>query len=399
MATSLGWADTEDKRDIVHIVVQALVEGKLVVLPTETAYHVVASGLNEAALEQLQKLREQGKVASPALLLRSSGESMDYCPGMSRVARRAVGRGWPGPLVLELPIHAAGDEEGTQAVVSEEPAADSSLTLANRLPGVAKSLVLKEGFLAQRVVPHAVVTEAMRLTPGPLIAAACVDEQAGPLSRPEEVARSLGSNVSILVDDGQTHFGGFATRIRVVGNECALITPGVIEADKRERLFHLVILLVCTGNTCRSPMAEVMLKSLLAESFPQHCGPGANKVHVASAGLSAFPGGPASAEAQSVMERRQLSLRNHQSRALTEQALRYADLVLTMTRSHRAAIVDQLPSIASKVHVLSGSLDDVSDPFGGTETIYDACANQIEGYLRNWVHRMDDSWFPVWRSE
>ena len=116
-----------------------------------------------------------------------------------------------------------------------------------------------------------------------------------------------------------------------------------------------------------------------------------------SAGLSAFPGGPASAEAIAVMQQRGLSLVHHQSRAVSDRLIAQADLVLTMTKSHRNAIVQRWPELASKTHLLSDNNGDVSDPFGGTESVYAACAVQIEQYLRGWVDQIEEEWFPVWQ--
>ena len=109
--------------------------------------------------------------------------------------------------------------------------------------------------------------------------------------------------------------------------------------------------------------------------------------------MNAFPGGSASAEAQAVMKERGLSLNEHQSRSITAHGLQNADLVLTMTKSHRNAILDQIPEIESKVHLVSGASSDVSDPFGGPKAAYSACADQVEGYLGQWMDRWDDLQF------
>lgn len=390
MAKLLDWKNSEDQRDIVHLVVQALVEGRLVALPTETAYHVVCSALNENAVSNVKKLLGERKVDSPSMLLRSAEEAFDYSPGMSCVARRAVYRGWPGPLVLELPIRPSS---------AQGKHVEEDISLAHRLPNVAKEILLTDDFLAQRVVPHAAIVEAMRLTPGPMIAAPCVNDDGSFISSPTEAEQAVGNECTVLVDDSETHFGGNATRIRVDENQCRILSTGVIEPDKRERLFHLAILLVCTGNTCRSPMAEVLLKDLIKKKFPAQADSGNKLVHVASAGLSAFPGGPASVEAQTVMEKRGLSLRNHQSNALSEHSLKNADLVLTMTSGHRNAILDQLPEYESKIHLLSSGTGDVSDPFGGSESLYAECASQIEEYLQAWLGKLDERWFPVWQND
>lgn len=394
MANSLDWKHSEDKRDIVHIVVQALVEGKLVSLPAETAYHVVASALNADAVQRLAALQDQGKVGSPTLFLRSAEEALDYSPAMSRVARRAVYRGWPGPIVLELPANRSLSVESETMAMS----ADKS-GLAFRLPPECRARLLHERFVALRVAAHQAIVEAMRLMPGPLIAAPCIDRSGQAICAGLRAKEHLDLDVALLIDDGETHYGGLAKRVRVDENRCTLIQPGVLGQEVVDQLFHLVILLVCTGNTCRSPMAEVMLIRLLKDAFPMQMKSKRSLVHIASAGLSAFPGGSASPQAQNVMAQRGLNLQAHQSRSLTERALRTADLVLTMTGAHRSAIIDLMPQMDEKVHCLSGGNEDVSDPFGGPDSVYAACADQIEHFLKLWVDRMDESWFPMWQPE
>jgi protein-tyrosine-phosphatase len=175
-----------------------------------------------------------------------------------------------------------------------------------------------------------------------------------------------------------------------------LLQPGAVSGDALYRLPQFVILLVCTGNTCRSPMAEALMRDKFLRRFANSSANG-SPVFIASGGLSAYPGGPASVEAQRVIAARGLSLSEHQSRAVTKHALQLADLVLVMTKSHRQALLDSLPEIKSKVHLLSGDSTDVADPFGGTESQYAACADQMDTFLDRWVQQLPDSYFPTWK--
>ncbi len=380
MPRILEWKNSEDPRDIVHVMVQSLVEGKLVAAPAETAYHVLASGLKPDAVEQLTALPGRAPNRQPVIFLRSSQESFDYSPQMSLVARRFANRGWPGPLVLELPV-------------CPRPSLAAQLQ-----PTVQRTLISSDQFLSQRVASHQAIIQAMRLLPGPLVCAPLVDASGNAACSREQVESRGDKDLALMVDDGPTHFGGFATAVRIDGNQCSVIAPGVLDMSAMTRLGQLMVLLVCTGNTCRSPMAEALLRSMLMKRFAHLFADGLPAPAVAvSAGLSAFPGGSASAEAISTMKKRGLSLVHHQSRAMSDRLLVQADLVLTMTNSHRQAIVQKWPELANKTHLLSNNHGDVSDPFGGPETVYAACADQIEHYLQSWVDQIEESWFPVWK--
>ena len=95
-ATSL-----EDSRDAVHRAVQAIAEGRLVVLPTETSYCLAANALQSRAVRRIVELRGGGNqgIGSelPVVELKSTGEALDFVPDLSPLARRLTRRCWPGP--------------------------------------------------------------------------------------------------------------------------------------------------------------------------------------------------------------------------------------------------------------------------------------------------------------
>jgi len=134
-----------------------------------------------------------------------------------------------------------------------------------------------------------------------------------------------------------------------------------------------LLLFVCTGNICRSPMAEFLLRSQL----PAEC-----SWRVESAGTSAAPGMPASAGAIEVMAEMEIDIRAHRSRPLTEALVREAEVIVAMTRDHRDTILDHFPIAARRIFLLgsfapvSGERE-ISDPFGGSVQIYRLCRDTI----------------------
>ncbi|MDR3591058.1 MAG: low molecular weight protein arginine phosphatase [Negativicutes bacterium] len=140
----------------------------------------------------------------------------------------------------------------------------------------------------------------------------------------------------------------------------------------------LRILLICTGNTCRSPMAEVFLQEKVKK------GGLADRIKVLSAGLYAGGESPASPGARAAAARRGLDLAGHRSRQLLPEYVQAADLVLTMTQSHKSAVKALAPEAAGKVYSLgeyAGAPGDVPDPFGSGYEEYEACAVVIEELL------------------
>jgi protein-tyrosine-phosphatase len=144
------------------------------------------------------------------------------------------------------------------------------------------------------------------------------------------------------------------------------------------------ILVVCTGNLCRSPMAEALLRARLNQDQERQ------DWRVVSAGTWAPEGRPASAYAIAEMAGRGIDIRAHRSRNIDVATIRRADLVLVMTRNHAEALSVAFPDQEHKVYLLSdmvGETYDIPDPYGGMRLEYAYVAQELErlidaGYVR-----------------
>lgn len=139
------------------------------------------------------------------------------------------------------------------------------------------------------------------------------------------------------------------------------------------------ILFVCTGNTCRSPMAGAYFKSLCEKS-------GRTDITVETAGTFAGEGEPASMQSVAVMKGYGIDLSAHKSTILTREKIDTADLIVAMTTAHRQHVGSMSPSAVKKTRTLlefTQNKGNISDPFGGTEKIYSDCFSEMKEALDN----------------
>lgn len=376
MTHVLDWKRADDPRDVVHLAVQALAEGHLVGLPTDTLYNVAVSGLHEAAIPKLQALRCRNPHARPTLALRSAMEIDDFCPALSPVAKRLANCLWPGPLGLVL--------DGKHR--------DS---LVHRLPEACRETLLDaDGRITLRIPAHDAIEHVMHLLAGPLLLLAAPAQSDKQPTTAEAVQLP---EVALAIDDGVTHYQGPSTCVHVDHQECRIVSPGVLDQKALIAMSQYLILIVCTGNTCRSPMAERLLQAKFMKRFQDRVQPNRPAPFlVKSAGVSAMPGSEASPQAVAAMQSYGLELQDHQSTPVSERLLKRADLVLTMTANHRHAILSRWPELESKTHLLSTDHRDISDPFGGSVEVYKACAQQIDRYLDQWIERIPMDALAEW---
>lgn len=133
------------------------------------------------------------------------------------------------------------------------------------------------------------------------------------------------------------------------------------------------ILFVCTGNTCRSPMAEALLRHV-----------GEDKFNVKSAGVFAMDGQVASSHAVRVLLEKGIES-NHRSTHLDVDNIEWSEVVLAMTGGHKQQILSQYPQYEEKIFTLyeyvDGSDRDIADPYGGSLENYQTTLNELENII------------------
>ena len=364
MAERFDWQGTNDRSDLVHRAAEVLVRGGLVAVPTETVYGVAASAISSQAVERLVSCKGRPEDKPLTLAIRSPAQAEDWVYPMSRLGRRLSRRCWPGPVTL---VFADGIDAG----------------LGSRLPEAVWRRVRSDQGLGLRVAAHDAVDHLLRLIPFPLVLTSANRSGEPPATTGQAVVEAIGDRIDCIIDDGPCRYGQASTVVAVQGSEWRVLREGVVASATLRRLAACLILFVCTGNTCRSPLAEAICRKLLAEKLGCRVDQLSDRGYeVQSAGISAFLGGRASPDAVAVGRELGVDLEPHISQPLTPQLLQLADMVFTMGRSHLAAIKSRFPWANGEMQLLSPEGKEIADPIGGGREVYRQCADQITEALK-----------------
>jgi len=141
------------------------------------------------------------------------------------------------------------------------------------------------------------------------------------------------------------------------------------------------IMTVCTGNICRSPLAEAELRHQLPP-----------EINVCSSGLNALVDAPAQETVQKIASRRGLDLSGHRGKQTTGEMVLNNDLILVMTKSQKYEIENHFPAARGRVFLLGEwGAGEIQDPYGKSEELYKAVALQIQESVKQWIEKIVNS--------
>ncbi len=321
---------------------EVLRQGGLVVFPTETVYGIAADAANPDALARLRQVKRRAETKPFSVMIDRKERFIAYTPYGRTDVYKVIDAYWPGPVTVVVPSMVPGQ------------------TIGIRIPDHRAALMLLEEF------------------GGPVAAPSANIEGRTPPRSCEEALRDLDGLVDMAIDAGPVREGAASSIVDFTLGKPVMLREGGVSLDAIEAVASKrTVLMVCTGNSCRSVMAEYLLRHKTGDR---------PDVEVISAGTSVFVTAPASSGAVEVLRRRGIDASRHRSQPLSPVVVRKADLILVMTGAHRDAVLRSAPEVQPRVYLLrefieekpQGVTSDISDPIGQDRLAYEECAQIIE---------------------
>lgn len=344
----------KDSSEFYNTLIDVLSKGGVVALPTDTVYGLAVDATVPRAVEKLRNVK--GRDGKPFALFMSRGSIRDYAVFTKR---KIIEYFVPGPITVVM-----------------------KKKKAIKLPGCAETIGIR--------IPNTDFVLSLLNDYGrPLAVTSANRSGASPCTTAEEIARAF-PEAEMIVDAGTLHSQP-STVTDLTTTPPTVLRKGVIPILAIEKVYgrrivlgaglRFNVLFVCSGNSCRSPMAEGIFRTMVDETC----------CSVRSAGTLHMNGMPASQYAQEVVEEYGGSIAQHLSQTTTRDMIAWADLILVMEYQHYTAVLEIEPQAAVKTFLLKEykrktQYNKVYDPVGKEKAVYEQTARDMLPSLRFVAH-------------
>lgn len=321
------------KEEYLRQAADVLAKGGLVIIPTETVYGIAANGTDKRTIERLYEIKKRPKNKPFSIHIDRKDKIEEFSRDIPVVAYKLIEKYWPGPLTLIL----KSKENGTIGI---------------RLP---------DSEIAQKIIALSGVEV--------VCPSANISGETSPVNFSEAI-KDLDGLVDFAIDAGKTKLSSESTIVDVTVEPIRVLREGAIKKIEIETVAKRKnILFVCTGNSCRSVMAERLLKKKMSEL-------GRNDVEVLSAGIMMMGGFGATPETRELLAKEGVDVSAHQSKRVTDEMLNKSDIILVMERLHEERILQINSEARNRLFLLKefakikNSNLDITDPIGKSMEFY-----------------------------
>ncbi|MBU1356337.1 MAG: threonylcarbamoyl-AMP synthase [Candidatus Edwardsbacteria bacterium] len=313
---------------------QVLDEQGIIAFPTDTVYGLGCRPDSAKAVKSIYKLKGRDFKNPLILFLGKTEELGQYSQDLPAYAGKLIRAFWPGPLTL----------------------------VVKASPTVKQWGLDKDGTIGLRIPDSSLLQDIINRAGLPLATTSANRSGFGESFSAQEVMASLPGPVDLMLDGGEIARNNPSTVLDISADHPVILRKGAITLNRIRqeigipvKLKKIQVLFVCTGNTCRSPMAEGYLRHILPKIWK-------DRVVVRSCGTGAMPGMPAMGNSQQAAAQNGFDISQHQSSACTKDRVRQSDLIIALEEKHRQDVKKLAPE--NEVNLLSP--DGVPDPIGGT---------------------------------
>jgi len=310
---------------------QLIDAGGLVAFPTETVYGI-ACRVEADSLTKLDNLKGRSAGKYYTLHIGEKSNVKKYVPSIGLKAQKLIRNAWPGPLTIVFELDAGDIDKQQTSFDREVPVVAPSANIAGQSPAADADQVLAQ----------------------------------------------FSGQIEMLLDAGPCKYKKSSTVVKTGKKGLEILRPGVYSEADLQTMSEVKFLFVCTGNTCRSPMAKGMFRKYLAEKLQCELDHLEEKGYkVLSAGIMDTAGFPASPEAVAACAAKGIDIKAHKSRTLSQQLVEECDFIFAMAQMHRKRVTALSPEAANKCVLLIENKD-IPDPIGQPQRAYNNCAELIE---------------------
>lgn len=311
----------EPELDKIKFAAEILRGGGLVAFPTETVYGLGANYNDKEAVDRIYQVKKRPRAKPLSLHIADREMVFEYASSVPQDAYKLMYRFWPGPLTIILNAKSGG-------------------SVGFRFP--------------RNQIAYSLIKEARV----PVVAPSANISDQPPPKTANEVLKYLQGDIEVVIDGGKTALGIESTVVDLSKETCQVLREGTITPSAIKKAIETkFILIVCTGNTCRSVMAGELLRRMLKDR---------DDIEILTAGLSAIPSAGPSSVVSQLMKEQGYDVTNHIARKLTDDLIYMSDIIFAMEGLQKDRIIERVPEAKDKVFLLKeyGQKTPVADPDG-----------------------------------